>query len=133
MASAKVVVHKIQVHLFLQTFYFLEESDCLSGDTVIVLSQSQVQSFDQTGRDELYINIFPENVLLDDLFQPSSCLILMIWAYLNLFSGANLSLRVTGGLKLLNSGGIKLSTCQSLTSKLGGLPSKGISLNNLLY
>jgi len=25
---------------------------------------------------------------------------------------------VTGGLKLLNSGGIKLSTCQSLTSKL---------------
>ena len=68
MASAKVVVRKIQVHLLPQAFYLLGESDGLSGDTIIVLSQSQVQSFDQTGRDELCVNIFPENLLLDDLF-----------------------------------------------------------------
>jgi hypothetical protein len=35
------------------------------------------------------------------------------------------ALGVTGGLKLLNSGGIKLSTCQSLTSKLRGCVDAG--------
>jgi len=32
---------------------------------------------------------------------------------------------VTGGLKLLNSGGIKMSSCQSLRSKLGGCVDAG--------
>jgi hypothetical protein len=68
MTSTKVIVRKIEVHLFLQGFYLLGESDGLSGDTIIILSQSQVQSFDQTGRDKFCINLFPENCLLDDLF-----------------------------------------------------------------
>ncbi len=72
MASAKVVVRKIQVHLFLQALYLLGKADGLSGDAIIILSQSQVQSFDQTGRDELCVNIFAKYVLLDDLFKPSS-------------------------------------------------------------
>ena len=68
MGSAKVVVRRIQVHLFLQAFNLLEESDGFSGDPIIVLSQSQVQSLDQTRGDELCINLFPENPLLEDLF-----------------------------------------------------------------
>jgi hypothetical protein len=33
---------------------------------------------------------------------------------------------VTGGLKMLNSGGIKMSTCQSLTSNLRGCVDAGL-------
>ena len=33
----------------------------------------------------------------------------------------NNNVAVTGGLKMLNSGGIKLSTCQTLTPKLRGV------------
>lgn len=33
---------------------------------------------------------------------------------------------VTGGLKMLNSGGIKLSTCQTLTPKLRGCVDAGL-------
>jgi hypothetical protein len=38
----------------------------------------------------------------------------------------NNNVAVTGGLKMLNSGGIKLSTCQTLTPKLRGCVDAGL-------
>jgi hypothetical protein len=43
MASAEVIVSEVQVHLSLQPFDLLGESDGFSRDAIIILSQSQVQ------------------------------------------------------------------------------------------
>ena len=53
MASAEVIISEVQVHfkfhLFPQPSDLLGKSDGLSGDAIIILSQSQVQSLDETG------------------------------------------------------------------------------------
>ena len=51
MASAEVIVSEVQIHLFPQPINLLGESDGLSRDAIIILSQSQVQSLDETCRD----------------------------------------------------------------------------------
>jgi hypothetical protein len=71
MASAEVVVSEVQVHLFPQPSDLLGKSDGLSRDAIIILSQSQVQSFYETGGDKLRLNTFSKNRPLDDFYQPS--------------------------------------------------------------
>jgi hypothetical protein len=68
MASAEDIVSEVQVHLSPQASDLLGESDGLSRDAIIILSQSQVQSLDETGGDKLCLNIFSKNRLLDDFF-----------------------------------------------------------------
>jgi hypothetical protein len=68
MASAEVVVSEVQVHLSLQPFDLLGEYYGLSREEIIILSQSQVQSRNETGGDKFRINISSKNCPFDDFY-----------------------------------------------------------------
>jgi len=73
MASAKVVVSEVQVHLFSQPSDLLGESDGLSRDAIIILPKSQVQSLDETGEISSVSISFPKTAfLMTSISFPSS-------------------------------------------------------------
>ena len=67
MTSAKVIISYVESQLILQTFNILWESDGLSGEAIVILSQGQIKPFNETGGDLAGINIYI-HILAEDEF-----------------------------------------------------------------
>ena len=71
MTSAKVIISYVEGQLILQAFNILRESNSLSREAIVILSQGQIQPFNKTCGDLTGINIFAEDDFPEDLSHPA--------------------------------------------------------------
>ena len=68
MASAKVIISYVEGQLILQAFNILRESNSLSREAIVILSQGQIQPFNKVGGDLTGIDILAEDEFSENLF-----------------------------------------------------------------